>query len=619
MLIDSIKLVIWDLDDTFWQGTISEGNISLIPDNVQAIQDLLDRGIMNSICSKNDFDAVKDYLSQEKNLWDCFVFPSISWDAKGQRISQLIKAMNLRPSNVLFIDDNELNLNEAKYYCPEIQVLSASRLYELYAAIDAYAGKMDLKHSRLERYRVLETKHIALDKAESNLAFLRASDICVYIDHMCQDVDRIVELVGRTNQLNYTKVRQSREEILAYITNNRYDTASIYAKDNYGDYGCVGFYCMDKKEHIMVHFLFSCRTLGMGIEQWVYQQLGCPAIDVVGQVANSLGKNEDRSYIRQISRVEYFARPMAKKGDKAGRCSILFKGPCDLETIVPLMENMGKIKTEFNYIGVKDTTVAGFNHSAHIMESLTLTKTDIQEIIKDAPFMDLGDFKTSLFSNHYDIVFYSLLPDAHQGVYENKKTGWKISYNSLNYSLTDPAMWGKYITGDYENTYPFTKDILQNFSEKYQFIGGLSTDEILQNLQSIRDRLSEDTLLVLMLGSEIESDINNEEFENSAPRNIEVNKAVETLFKKQNNVAIINMTDFITSQDCFNGCTNHFSKKVYFEIAQRAADIINSYTNANAIVYEPDSWHMKVKRRMAKFKRSFDKRMRKVKAKWGKE
>ena len=573
---------------------------------------------MNSICSKNDFGVVHAFLSQQGNLWERFVFPSINWEAKGYRIRKIIEDMNLRPTNVLFIDDNEANINEARFYCPDIQILPASRLSELYTAIASYKGKMDFAHSRLERYRVLETKQVAMSKAESNLAFLKASDIRVYIDHKCQDVDRIVELVGRTNQLNYTKLRQSRDELLSYLKSEEYDTASIYAKDSYGDYGCIGFYCLEKKEQSLIHFLFSCRTLGMGIEQWVYQRLSSPTLKVVGQVANPAETSEDRSYIRDISYEEYFAKSIAEKKDRGSTCSILFKGPCDLEAIVPLMENMGKVKTEFNYIGDNDTTVAGFNHSAHILESLTLSDTDIETIIQDAPFMDPGDFKTNLFSEHYDIVFYSLLPDEHQGVYENKNTGWKISYNSLNYSLTDPKKWEKYITGDYENNYLFTEDILRNFSDKYQFIGGLDKKDVVQNLKAIREKLPQDTLLVLMLGSEIESEVNNEEFANSAPRHIEINNAVKELFKNQDNVEIINMTDFITSQDCFNGCTNHFSKKVYFEIAQRAAAIINTYTHANAVVYEPDSWHMKVKRRMAKFKHSFDKRVRKLKAKWGK-
>ena len=35
----------------------------------------------------------------------------------------------------------------------------------------------------------------------------------------------------------------------------------------------------------MEHFLFSCRILGMGIEQYVYNKLGCPKFVISGDVA----------------------------------------------------------------------------------------------------------------------------------------------------------------------------------------------------------------------------------------------------------------------------------------------------------------------------------------------
>ena len=34
-----IKLVIWDLDDTFWTGTLSEGDVELVEDNVVVVRE----------------------------------------------------------------------------------------------------------------------------------------------------------------------------------------------------------------------------------------------------------------------------------------------------------------------------------------------------------------------------------------------------------------------------------------------------------------------------------------------------------------------------------------------------------------------------------------------------
>ena len=42
--ITEIKLIIWDLDDTFWLGTLSEGGIQLPDAHKQLIRDLTDAG-----------------------------------------------------------------------------------------------------------------------------------------------------------------------------------------------------------------------------------------------------------------------------------------------------------------------------------------------------------------------------------------------------------------------------------------------------------------------------------------------------------------------------------------------------------------------------------------------
>ena len=57
--ITKTKLIIWDLDDTFWDGTLSEGGITFKEDNLKLVEELTTKGIMNSICSKNDLLSVK--------------------------------------------------------------------------------------------------------------------------------------------------------------------------------------------------------------------------------------------------------------------------------------------------------------------------------------------------------------------------------------------------------------------------------------------------------------------------------------------------------------------------------------------------------------------------------
>ena len=114
MNVQGLKLVIWDLDDTFWTGTLSEGEIVPNAEHIRLVKELSYRGIVNSICSKNYMEPAIAKL-EELGVSDYFVFPSINWDPKGQRISTLVKDMKLRAENVLFIDDNIINIHEAQH------------------------------------------------------------------------------------------------------------------------------------------------------------------------------------------------------------------------------------------------------------------------------------------------------------------------------------------------------------------------------------------------------------------------------------------------------------------------------------------------------------------------
>ena len=59
---DNVKMVIWDLDDTFWEGTLAEGTINFIEKNGSLVKGLAERGIISSIVSKNNYNAAKEIL-----------------------------------------------------------------------------------------------------------------------------------------------------------------------------------------------------------------------------------------------------------------------------------------------------------------------------------------------------------------------------------------------------------------------------------------------------------------------------------------------------------------------------------------------------------------------------
>ncbi len=80
-----IKLIIWDMDETFWKGTLSEEKIEFLDENIQFLKTLTDRGIMNSISSKNEFENVKKKLI-EKIFGSIFYFQKFHGILKGNKL-----------------------------------------------------------------------------------------------------------------------------------------------------------------------------------------------------------------------------------------------------------------------------------------------------------------------------------------------------------------------------------------------------------------------------------------------------------------------------------------------------------------------------------------------------
>ena len=94
----ALKLVIWDLDEVIWRGVLSEEEVELDQERAQVVRTLNRRGIVNSICSKNDPDKARARLERE-GLWEEFVFPSISWEPFTVAPPFLAKASS-RPDSV---------------------------------------------------------------------------------------------------------------------------------------------------------------------------------------------------------------------------------------------------------------------------------------------------------------------------------------------------------------------------------------------------------------------------------------------------------------------------------------------------------------------------------------
>ncbi len=571
---DKIKLVIWDLDETFWTGTLSEGSVVIPPMHRQLVERLTDCGIVNAICSKNDEQPVKDLLEKEQ-LWQWFVFPSINWDPKGARIKQLIEDMQLRAPNVLFIDDNPSNLGEAQHFCPGLMTATPDEIASLFEAVQAATAK-DPTHKRLAQYRVLETKREAKKGSASNEAFLAESDIRVTISHDCEnEVARIHDLILRSNQLNFTKVRSSEEELREILADKTVESGYVSVCDRFGDYGIVGFYALRESE--LVHFTFSCRTLGMGIEQYVYNLLGRPTLHIVGDVVSDLSMTELPSWINQEGEKRGQGGQMKIEG--LGKSEVLIKGPCDLFQVFPYIADTDLFDTEFTYT-VGNLTIESTGHTTHIVEALRLSDEQKQRVISELPFTDMGMYCDNIFKKPYKVVFISILADANLGVYRRKETGERLAIMEYIHPLTDPESWDGILSGEYPHAgFDFTKEILEQFAAQYEFEGRNTPETIRDNLQYIREHLPKDCLLAVMLGGEMYYEKNT--FEAYRDRHLvhrEVNALLREWAQERDDVYLVDVNRYLVDQSSFYDHFNHYIKPVYYQLAQEMVEVVNRHT-----------------------------------------
>ncbi|AGA76837.1 hypothetical protein Echvi_0559 [Echinicola vietnamensis DSM 17526] len=556
--VESIKLVIWDLDETFWHGTLSEEGVIPIPENIELVKQLSERGIINSIVSKNNFETAKEKL-QELGIWDYFVFPAIDWSPKGILIRNIIENCQLRSPNVLFLDDNHSNLEEARFYNPKIKAHFPDFIPQMLAN-EALAGKVDSNLSRLKQYKILEKKHDAKKSFNDNLDFLKSSGIEIELIHKLEShKDRIHELLQRTNQLNFTKIRLDLDEVQALINSPMHKSALVKVKDNFGDYGIIGFYSLDSIKNSLDHFVFSCRILNLGIPQFIYAKLGFPDLKVVPDVAEEL----DRSTPDWIDErnVSDPSMPSAAQTPAKKELPLLFRGPCDYKQTLFYLQNSGfDIMQETNY--VTENIPSYPTHTNTLIDAIRLTTAQKKRIlaVKDIPFFDKHYYDTSALETNAEYIVMALETDYHQHLYRHKDSDIKLALGKREGVLTEAANHPSLVHYFKERgaAHLGTKALV-NFSINFTHIGLISPEEFYQNLCTIRTLIPAYKKLIL---------INAPTPPPGHEQRYEImNQMVDDFIENNENTQLVDLRKLTNTTIFSDNGSKNFNRKTYLEIA----------------------------------------------------
>lgn len=572
--MEKIKLVIWDLDETFWEGTLSEEGVVAKERNIDILETLTSRGIINSICSKNNFDQAKEKLI-DLDVWKYFVFPSISWQAKGQQVKQIIQNCQLRAENVLFLDDNHLNREEVKYYNKKIWTKSPDFILK---NMDhpALEGKDDRDYSRLKQYKILEEKSEEQEKYSSNIAFLRDSNIQVtYIEDLSPIKERILELISRTNQLNFTKKRLSPQQVETVINDETSLSFALKVKDKFGDYGIVGFVQYDLDHHKLNHFVFSCRILNLGVEQFIFQKLKYPDIDIKGDVAISLTEDSDIDWISeqlQSTETEDSSSPKSEEQATDHSTKLLFTGSCELGSVLYYLQAYSK-HIQKNVVEVGKDNLPEFpDHLITILNSKFISNKHHLDILEKLPFLSNHNLENKVFLENYNALIYSVVANYGQNVYRHKKYGFRIAWGEYNYVLTSHPENRKMITYLESRGMENANAFVEKFGEEFEYEGLLSPDNFKEMLHKLRATLSADLPIIFINGAEINPDPEGEPA--ALQRHKKMNNALDEFINQVSNCYLVDVRKLATSHSDMGKTIRHFNRDIYKKMSDEIISIL---------------------------------------------
>lgn len=264
------KCVIWDLDNTIWDGVLVESDNVILKDGiVEVIKTLDSRGILQSIASKNDYDLAIAKL-KEFDLEQYFIYPEIHWNAKSESVLNIKNNINIGMDTIVFIDDQEYELAEVKNTHVEVECINALLYKEIltiprfnprFITIDS-ARRRKMYQDDYKR-KVAESEYkgpseVFLASLNMKFSIYRAEE---------EDLKRAEELTIRTNQLNATGKTFSYDELNELRNSKDHILLICELDDKFGTYGKIGLALINTKgeEWRLEMMLMSCRVVSRGV------------------------------------------------------------------------------------------------------------------------------------------------------------------------------------------------------------------------------------------------------------------------------------------------------------------------------------------------------------------
>src|SRR5579872_1847616 len=273
LVTSKVKCVIWDLDRTAWNGILGDQDVEKVvlrPDVLRTMRALDERGILQSIASKNDY-AVTWRVLERLGVAELFLYPQINWSPKSINIRRITSALNIGVDSCIFIDDSPFERAEVTHELPEIRAYTDSDVANL---LDRPEFNVPVTAESRRRSSDLasesQRKEQAFEYGGSYEAFLKACrmEATLFVPTEREHVKRCLELLQRSNQLNLSTHRYTAEEFAGLLKLPEALCICTSCRDRFGEHGIVGFasLMMTKEKLILKDFVLSCRIAQKKVE-----------------------------------------------------------------------------------------------------------------------------------------------------------------------------------------------------------------------------------------------------------------------------------------------------------------------------------------------------------------
>ena len=291
------KLLVLDLDNTLWGGLageadhtpvlLSEDHSGLAYKNLQRVLKLMqEQGVLLAIASKNNEADAREILEQHPHMVlrpEDFAAYRINWDPKPENLRSMAQELNLGTDSFVFFDDSEAEREMVRQMLPEVEVPEfpakpedlapcMATIYEKYFARAVITSE---DRDKTAQYRANAGRNAMAGQATSFEDYVKKLEICLIPVDPKEHLDRLTQLLNKTNQFNLTTRRYTREQMQQIVEDSSKRVFLYQVTDAFGDNGIVAAAIVDITGEVpeITDFVMSCRVMGRNIENAVIDRI----------------------------------------------------------------------------------------------------------------------------------------------------------------------------------------------------------------------------------------------------------------------------------------------------------------------------------------------------------